>query len=48
MKKLAVILLATLVAMNLSACNAWHGFGQDMKKVGEKISGDDEDKKSSK
>jgi entericidin A len=35
MNKLFV--LAVLGALVLTGCNTWHGFGKDVKKVGDKI-----------
>ncbi|WP_394792109.1 entericidin A/B family lipoprotein [Rhodoferax sp.] len=38
MKKIAT-LIAAVFALGLVGCNTVHGFGQDVKKVGEKIEG---------
>ncbi|MBS1154900.1 MAG: Entericidin EcnA/B family [Proteobacteria bacterium] len=37
MKRLLIVALLSMFA--LSGCNTVHGFGQDLEKVGEKISG---------
>jgi predicted small secreted protein len=42
MKRFASVTLvfaALIAALSLSACNTVHGFGQDVEKVGDKISG---------
>ena len=32
------IVISLVLLASLSACNTWHGFGQDLEHVGEKIS----------
>ncbi len=36
---LTVVFAALMATLSLSACNTVHGFGQDVEKVGDKISG---------
>ena len=36
---LTVVFAALIAALSLSGCNTVHGFGQDVEKVGDKISG---------
>jgi predicted small secreted protein len=37
MTRLVTISLFVTVALTLSACNTWKGFGQDLQKVGQKV-----------
>ncbi|MDE2400597.1 MAG: entericidin A/B family lipoprotein [Burkholderiales bacterium] len=39
MKRLASLILVTLAVASLTACNTMNGFGEDLHKVGDKISG---------
>jgi entericidin A len=39
MKKITLTVLMLVALVTLNACNTMEGFGQDVKKVGEKIEG---------
>lgn len=46
MKRLMIALLSLLAVGSLTACQTWHGFGQDLTSAGKAITGEEDQKNS--